>query len=115
MYSVKSSCKGSGRLGGGLIFLLVNYEKWGFYLMAVYTAVDNAFLSFSLSIDTFWIIYLCYFVNIFCIFYNRLSKNRINRKNRLTSLGTNNIFSAKSSRNPVPDGPVTVVIEPCGL
>lgn len=96
MYSVKIYCKGSGRFVGGLIFLLVNYEKWGFYLIAAYTAVDNNFLSLSLSIETFWIIYLCYLVIIFWIFSNRLSKNRISLKNLFTSLGTSIIFSAKS-------------------
>lgn len=96
MYSVKIYCKGRGRFVGGLIFLLVNYEKWGFYLITVSTAVDIDFLSLSLSIETFWIIYLCYFVIIFWIFSNRLSKKRINLKNLFTSLGTSIIFSAKS-------------------
>jgi hypothetical protein len=53
----------------------------------------------------------CSFVNIFCSFSSRLSRNLIRRKNLLASLGTSNILSANYSRNPVPIGGVTAVIE----
>lgn len=49
IYSLNIYCKGKGRLEGGVIFLVVNYEKLVFYFMACYMASESDFLSLSLS------------------------------------------------------------------
>lgn len=92
IYSLNIYCKGRGRLVGGVNFLVVNYEKLVFYFMACYMASERDFLSLSLSWEIFCIISFCYLVRTFCNFYNRLSRNLINRISLLTSLGTSIIF-----------------------
>ncbi len=102
MYSLNIYCKGRGRLEGGGNLFDVNYEKFRFYFMAASTAWDSHFLSFSFKVDTFWIIYFCSLVRAFCNFSSLLSRKRMSRMNRLTSLGTSIIFYINSSRKTFP-------------
>ena len=99
IYSLKISCSDDGKLLGGTIFFVIISLKLLFSLTTPSIATDNDFLSLSFKPFIFCKISFCYFINTFCNFSNLLSKNLINLKNLLTSLGTRVIFYIKSYKN----------------